>query len=171
MLIKLKNIYFDNLKSYKSDILLNKKLLNNSPSNMYEIIFDCENFDKIINVVLNTLKKETKDCFDVYVKNLWGYVQEIKNPSVIQFDKNFKNQVSVSPKYSFIYGVNSFNTDFNLETNDGVVEKIKINDGDLLIFDNNFYRGDESDNLNRIFLIGSILPVEDNTKTIKKGII
>jgi len=171
MLIKLKNIYFDNLKSYESDILLNKKLLNNSPSNMYEIIFDCENFDKIINVVLNTLKKETKDGFDVYVKNLWGYVQEIKNPNVIQFDKNFKNQVSVSPKYSFIYGVKSFNTDFNLETNDGVVEKIKINDGDLLIFDNNFYRGDESDNLNRIFLIGSILPVEDNTKTIKKGII
>ena len=30
MLIKLKNIYFDNLKSYESDILLNKKLLNNS---------------------------------------------------------------------------------------------------------------------------------------------
>jgi hypothetical protein len=171
MLLKLTNVDFNDLQSYESDIILNKKLTNVSTSNMYEILFNCDNFDKIFNIVLDAIKKETNDNLDVYVKNMWGYLQDDINFSKIQFDKNFKSQVSVPSKYSFIFGIKSFNTNFYLKSADGVVEKIIVNDGDILIFDTHTFTNDESDNQNRIFLIGSILPVKEDIHIIKKGII
>lgn len=171
MLIKLTNINSDNLDSYESDIMLNKKLTNISTSNMYEILFDCENFDKILNIVLDTIKTETNDNLDVYVKNLWGYIQDNQNTNKIQFDKNFKSQVSIPSKYSFIYAIKSLNTNFYLKLDDGAIEKITINDGDILIFDTDIFSKDKSDNQNRIFLVGSILPVEGDIHIIKRGII
>lgn len=170
MLLKLTNIDFNDLQSYQSDIILNKKLTNVSTSNMYEILFDCDNFDKIFNIVLDKIKKETNDNLDVYVKNMWGYLQDDKAFSKIRFDKNFKSQVLIPSKYSFIFAIKSFNTNFYLNSDD-VVEKITINDGDILIFDTHIFTNDESDNQNRIFLIGSILPVEEDICVIKKGII
>jgi hypothetical protein len=171
MLIKLENINPDNLSLYESDILLNKKLINNPPSNMYEILFDCNSFDKIFNIVLDIIKTESDEKMDAYVKNLWGYIQNNETPNKIEFDKNFKNQVSIQSKYSFIYAIKSYNTNFSLKSTNSDITKIKINDGDILIFDTDTFIKDEFDNQNRIFLVGSILPIEENMVIIKKGII
>jgi hypothetical protein len=64
------------LKSYKADILLNKDLTNKSYSNMYEILFDCKNFNSTLDSVLENLQKHTDEKFDVYVK----YVGICTNP-------------------------------------------------------------------------------------------
>ncbi len=166
MVIKLTNIDLDNLQSYEKDILLNKILTNNSPSNMYEILFDCENFDKIMNIVLDVIKKEKNDNFDVYVKNMWGYVQNSQESQVIVFPKNFKNQLSISSDYSFVYIIKSTKTDFLFKN-----EKISLNEGDLLIFKTEDYLKEEFDGNDRVILIGSILSIKNNVEPIKKILI
>ena len=115
MITKLTNINCDNLNEYEDDILLNKKLTNTSPSNMYEILFDCENFDNIFNLVLDKIDNIDKD---VYVKNMWGYVQTSTEDSQISLNKNFKQQIIIPAEYSFIYIIKSNVTSIFLKKDD-----------------------------------------------------
>jgi len=93
MIIKLTNVNLNNLDNLTTDIILNKELTNISPSNMYEILFDCENFDNIFNIFLQKIKENTTDSFDVYVKNMWGYIKNENETKSIDFNINFKNQI------------------------------------------------------------------------------
>lgn len=169
MKIKLKNIDLDNLKLYESDILLNKKLTNVSPSNMYEILFYSENFNKVFNIVLEKIKESTNQNFETYVKNMWGYIQN--DDDFINFSMTFKDQVSIMPEYSFIYLVNSETTDIFLKDENDVIEKTNLNEGDILIFKTNSFLSETSQNKKRIILLGSVSPVNENTNQIKKILI
>jgi hypothetical protein len=166
MILHLTNINSENLES---DIILNKNLTNISSSNMYEILFDSESFDKILNIVLQKLKEVTNQNFDTYVKNMWGYVQN--DDDFINFNMAFKDQVSIMPEYSFIYLVNSENTDVFLKNENDVVEKINLNKGEILIFKTNSYLSETSQNKKRIVLIGSLTLINENTVSVKKILI
>ncbi len=171
MIIKLTNINLNNLESVEADILLNKKLTNVSPSNMYEILFDCESFDSIFNIFLQSVKDYTNDNFDVYIKNMWGYIQTPNENDSINFNINFKNQITIPSNYSFIYLVKSNATNIDLKKENGDVEKILLNEGDLLIFNTKDFLTDVSTDKNRIVLIGSIAECLKNTEPIKKALL
>ena len=158
MILHLTNI---NSKNLESDIILNKNLTNISPSNMYEILFDSESFDEIFNIVLQK--------FDTYVKNIWGYIQN--DDDFINFNMNFKDQVSIMPEYSFIHLVNSENTDVFLKNENDVVEKINLNEGEILIFKTKNFLNEVSQNKKRIALVGSLVSINENIGLIKKILI
>ena len=165
MILHLTNINSENLVS---DIVLNKNLTNISPSNMYEILFDSENFDKILNIVLQKITKTTNTEFDVYVKNMWGYIQNTEETKSINFDINFKNQITIPSNYSFIYIVESSKTNIHLKKTNGDIELVSLNEGDLLIFKTEDFVNDESIDINRIALVGSIANIVNNRQIIKK---
>jgi len=168
MILHLTNINSQNLKS---DIMLNKNLTNISPSNMYEILFDSQNFGDIFNVVLEKLKEITNENFSVYVKNMWGYIQNTEETKSIDFDINFKNQITIPSNYSFIYVVESNTTNIHLTKTNGDIELVSLNEGDLLIFKTEDFVNDESIDVNRIALVGSIANVVNNKQIIKKAIL
>jgi hypothetical protein len=159
------------LKSYKADILLNKDLTNKSYSNMYEILFDCKNFNSTLDSVLENLQKHTDEKFDVYVKNMWGYVQTPKKSDSMNFNIDFKNQVSIPSKYSFIYLIESPETKVHLSVDEELNQQVTLNEGDLLIFKTEDFINEESTSQNRVALVGSIALVRDNIKPIKKALI
>ena len=165
MILHLTNIVSENLES---DIILNKNLTNISPSNMYEILFDSENFDKILNIVLQKITKTTNTEFDVYVKNMWGYIQNTEETKSIDFNINFKNQITIPSNYSFIYIVESNKTNIHLKKTNGDIELVSLNEGDLLIFKTEDFVNDESIDINRIVLVGSIANIVNNRQIIKK---
>jgi hypothetical protein len=167
MILHLTNIVSENLKS---DIILNKNLTNISPSNMYEILFDSENFDKILNIVLQKITETTNTEFDVYVKNMWGYIQNTEETKSINFNINFKNQIIIPSNYSFIYIVESNTTNIHLKKTNGDIELVTLNEGDLLIFKTEDFVNDESIDVDRIVLVGSIANVEIQ-KPIKQNLL
>lgn len=148
------------------DILLNKSIINASPSNMYEVLFDSEAFDKVFNVVLERLAEQTKNSFDAYVKNMWGYIQSVDEPGFINFNRNFKDQIIIPSEYSFIYAVNMPNTIIHLKT-----QIVNLQNEDLLIFKTEDFLYDESDNVDRIALIGSVSHIQYNIPPVKKSVI
>ena len=166
MTLHLTNINSENVKQ---DIILNKDLTNISSSNMYEILFDSESFDEIFNIVLQKLKEFTNKNFDTYVKNMWGYIQN--DDDFINFKMNFKDQVSIRPEYSFIYLANSENTDVLLKDENDVVEKINLNEGEILIFKTKNFLNEVSQNKKRIALVGSLVSINENIGLIKKILI
>ena len=166
MTLHLTNINSENVKQ---DIILNKDLTNISSSNMYEILFDSESFDEIFNIVLQKLKEFTNKNFDTYVKNMWGYIQN--DDDFINFDMAFKDQVSIMPEYSFIYLVNSKNTDVCLKDENDVIEKVNLNEGEILIFKTNSFLNEVSQNKKRIALVGSLVSINESMGPIKKILI
>jgi hypothetical protein len=136
---------------------------------MYEILFDSDSFDEIFNIVLQKLKEFTNQNFDTYVKNMWGYIQN--DDDFINFNMDFKDQVSIMPEYSFIYLVNSKNTDVCLKDENGVIQKVKLNEGEILIFKTKNFLNEVSQNKKRIALVGSLVSINENTGPIKKILI
>lgn len=166
MILHLTNINSENLKQ---DIILNKDLTNISSSNMYEILFDSESFDEIFNIVLQKLKEVTNQNFETYVKNMWGYIQN--DDDFINFNMDFKDQVSIRPEYSFIYLINSKNTDVCLKDENDVIEKVKLNEGEILIFKTKNFLNELSQNKKRIALVGSLVSINESMRPIKKILI
>ncbi len=171
MIIKLTNVNSNNLDNLTKDIMLNKELTNVSPTNMYEILFDCENFDNIFNIFLEKVKEYTNDNFDVYIKNMWGYIQTPNENDSMNFNINFKNQITIPSNYSFIYLVKSNVTNINLKKENGHIETISLNEGDLLIFKTKDFLNDECGGVNRIALLGSIAECLKNPEPIKRALL
>ena len=170
MIKKITNIDQKIMNECENDILLNKQLTNVSPSNMYEILFDSENFDKIFNIFLNELKEQTNKNFDVYVKNMWGYVQDETDNQPINLIRNFKNQIIIPSQYSFIYPIKANVTSVFIKKDDNI-QNIILTKGDMLIFKTIDFIKEESDTNNRIILVGSASDVVGNIQEIKKVII
>lgn len=166
MIAKLTNVNLEKLQDYTVDILLNKNLTNASSSNMYEILFDCKNFDEVFDIFLEKLKESESKELDVYVKNMWGYVQSDSEAGLIRFNKSFKDQITIPSKYSFIYAVEMPDTIIHLKANE-----VNLQNGDLLIFKTEDFIKEESTNKSRIALIGSIALIENSIEPIKKVLI
>ena len=152
--IKLTNIDSDNLEKFKKDILLNKILINISKNNMFEILFNSTNFDNLLNIVLKNIKEQTNDNFDVFIKNMWGYIRN--DDDLIRFNIPIKDELSIKPKYSFIYVIDSEETLIYIKNEIGVVEKFTLKIGELLIFETNNFIEEICNDKHRIILIGSI---------------
>lgn len=160
-----------NLTQFEADILLNKSLTNVSPTNMYEILFDCDNFNRVFNVALEEIKNYTGNDLEVYVKNMWGYVQTTKRNEDINLNIDFKNQVSVDSEYSFIYLVKSLETYVHLDNSDELIEQANLNQGEMLIFKTKDFIKEESTDRSRIALVGSMIPISSIVKAYKKSIL
>jgi len=172
MLLHLTTFDLSILRSYKEDILLNKHLTNKSYSNMYEILFDSKNFTATLSTVLEKIQEKTENTFDVYVKNMWGYVQDTTKQESIDFKKTFKDQLTILPDYSFIYLIESKETYVHLSAGDELNRHVvTLNEGDLLIFKTEDFINEESTSQSRVALVGSIALVRDNIKPIKKALI
>lgn len=163
MILKFENLYTENLQTYKEDILLNKKLTNISDSNMYDILFDSDNFDKIINLVLKKITDNTNEDFSVYVKNMWGYVQTETENQLFNIVHYLKEELSIKPKYSFVFVIESNEMTLQIKN-----ENINMNSGDLIIFSSENFVADKSADKNRIILIGSITNNLQEDKNQKK---
>ena len=151
MILKFENLFSESLQSFKEDILLNKNLTNVSESNMYDILFDCQNFDNITNTVLTKIENIIHEDFNVYVKNLWGFIQtEIENKK-LQILPYLKDELSIKPKYTFIYVIESIETVLQIDN-----ELMNLKNGDLVIFKSEHNFEDRSNNSNKILIIGSL---------------
>jgi len=170
MNIKITNINLSTIDLCENDILLNKELTNISPSNMYEILFDSQNFDNIFSIFLEKLKEEANENFDIYVKNMWGYVQTNENYGAINFNMNFKNQIAIPSKYSFICPIKANITSIFLKKENNI-QNIILNKGDMLLFNTSDFLKEESDTKERVVLVGSISNIIINIEPITKVVI
>lgn len=152
------------LEKCEEDLLLNKKLTNTFISNTYELLFDCDIFNDIFNIVLSELKIITNKKFDVYVKNMWGFINDENEDEVINFNHDFKNGVNLNPQFSFIYFIKSEKTTIHLKS---LKDKIELNSGDILIFKTDDFIKEEPINKERMMIIGSISLIENMTKIQK----
>ena len=67
--------------------------------------------------------------------------------------------------------VNSENTDVFLKNENDVVEKINLNEGEILIFKTKNFLNEVSQNKKRIALVGSLVSINENIGLIKKILI
>jgi alcohol dehydrogenase YqhD (iron-dependent ADH family) len=138
---------------------------------MYEILFDCKNFTSILDSTLKNIQEHTKENFDTYVKNMWGYVQDNTRKEGIDFKRTFKDQLTILPKYSFIYLIDSLETYVHLSVDEELNRQITLNPGDLLIFETKDFIKDEFTSEDRIALVGSIALVGESIEPVKKVLI
>lgn len=149
------------------DILLNFEHVK-PEFNEYSLWVESDEFSKIIDVVLEKLKEETKENFDVYVKKIFTYMQE-ETHQEIEFTKQLKNGINSISKYSFIFFTKSFDSKVLLKLNNKISEVI-LHDGDLLIFKTENFSFDLSEIPKRIGIYGSltneIIPIKTNKTLI-----
>jgi hypothetical protein len=149
------------------DIILNSEHVK-PEFNKYSLWVESHEFSKIVEVVLDNLKEETKENFDVYVKNIFTYIQE-ESQQKIEFTKQLKNGINPISKYSFIFFTKSFDSKVLLKLNNKIIEVI-LHDGDLLIFKTENFSSDESQTYKRIGIYGSltneITPIKTNKNLI-----
>lgn len=149
------------LSKIKQEVLLLKEV-SKSYTNRYDAIFDCQSFSVVVKSFLCALNGISKSNFDVYVKNIQGYIQTEDNNSPICFDKALKRDLKPTAKYSFVYGIDMKDT--KLYFQDDVVS---IGNGDLIVFKTEQFIEDKSTKTNRIALIGSLTdeltPSNNNT--------
>jgi hypothetical protein len=154
------------LKNYEEDLLSNKKLTNIYTSNCYELLFDNDGLDMLLNDILIELKKTTSKNFDIYIKNMWGFINNENENEVINFNHDFKNGINLKPEFSFIYLIKSERTNIYLKS---LQNKIELNRGDILIFETNDFLKEEPINKDRMLIFGSISSIE-NVLKVKKVI-
>lgn len=152
-----------NLSSLRADVLSVIETIK-PKNNIYDIIFNCNNFSIITDFVLNIIKEKTNENFDIYIKNLQSYIQTSTHPSPIIFDKTLKKGIKPISKYSFILMLDSENTNLYLTPNKN---KINLKNGELIIFNTNDFIKDEFDIPNRIALIGSLTNELEITNIVK----
>lgn len=138
------------LKLIKSDVLEIPNTVK-PRDNRYDVLFNCNTFDTILNYVIKIISDETNEIFDTYIKRVQGYIQTNDRPTPISIERQLKSGILPIPKYSFIYMIDAFNT--KLEINSNI---IKPSNGDLIVFKTTDFKKDECSSFNRIALIGSI---------------
>ena len=169
MIVKIEKIDGVDINERFNDIILNKEITTKSKTNMCEMLFQSKSISTIFDVIINILKNETNEDFDVYIKTMWGYIQTaIDNKSII-LDKKLKDGISPKSKYSFIYCVKSGNTIIHLKSINEVIVKTELSSGDLLIFKTDDFVKDEYIVLDRVLLVGSL--TNDIVSTIPKKLI
>lgn len=169
MIIKIEKISELDIDMVFNDVILNKKITTKSQTNMYEMLFQSKSISKIFDVVIDILKNETKEEFDVYIKTIWGYIQTTIDNKFIIIDKKIIDGISPMAKYSFIYCAKSDDTIIHLKSINNVIVKTELNSGDLLIFKTDDFVKDECKILDRVLLIGSL--TNEITPNISKKII
>lgn len=168
MIVQLPNINLNNLYLHGIDLLANRAVTTLQRSNMYEILFECEYFNKILNLALKEIKKYTNDDFEVYIKNMWGYMQNEQQNEPIDFNKSLKDQLLIKSQYSFIHLVKSSKTIFYFKNQK---EEVNLTQGDILIFKTENFLREEFDTEDRLALVGSIALIGDNIEPLKKALI
>jgi hypothetical protein len=162
--------YNSNLESLVGDIFLNKKITNQSPSNMYEFLFESEDLNTLCGYVVERLKTETSENFDVLVKTIYGYIQDEENQEPIMIDKKLKEGLTTTAKYSFILNVQPEDMSISIKGGVGSVKTITLNVGKLLIFKTEDFIKCESNGIDKVLIVGSLS--NDITKSVdKKSII
>jgi hypothetical protein len=121
-----------NLNSIEDDLRLNSEHVK-IEFNKRALLVHSNNISKIIDIVINNLKNETMESFDVYAKNIFGYTQAEGNNQTIEFTKQLKDDINLIAKYSFIFFTKSFDSKIFLGIENSL-NGITIVDGDLLIF-------------------------------------
>jgi hypothetical protein len=169
MIVKIEKIDGVDINGIFNDIMLNKQITTKSQTNMCELLFQSKSISTIFDVIINILKNETNEDFDVYIKTIWGYVQTHLNNTSIMLYKKIKDGISPISKYSFIYCVKSNNTIIHLKSIHNTIVQTELNDGDLLIFKTDDFIKDEYKILDRVLLVGSL--TNEIVPTISKKLI
>jgi hypothetical protein len=158
--------YNSNLDSLIGDIFLNKKITNQSPSNMYEFLFESETLNGFFDYVIDTLKTETGENFDVLVKTIYGYIQDEENQEPIMIDKKLKEGLTTISKYSFILNVQSEDTSITIKSGADNIKTITLKEGKLVIFKTEDFVRCENNGSNKVLIVGSLS--NDITKSVDK---
>ena len=151
----------------EDDIILNFKHIK-PEFNKCSLWVESDEFSKIVEVILDKLKKETKENFDVYVKSIFTCVEE-GTQEKIEFTKQLKNGINSLSKYSFIFFTKSFDSKVLLKF-DNMISEVTLHDGDLLIFKTENFLSDISQTPKRMGIYGSltneIIPITTNKNLI-----
>ena len=158
--------YISNLQSLKDDVFLNKEITNLSPSNLYEFLFESETLDGFCDYVIDLLKKETNENFDLLVKTIYGYIQDEEHQEQISIDKKLKEGLITVSKYSFILNIQSKDTSILINEDLNNIKTIKLDEGKLIIFRTEDFLRCESSDVNRVLIVGGLS--NDITKTVNK---
>lgn len=167
MVVQIFNTDSDKLYLRGIDLLANRAVTTPQRSNMYEILFDCKYFNKTLDIALKEIKEHTRSDFEVYIKNMWGYMQNEQQNEPIDFKRNLRDQLSVESEYSFVHLVRSSKTTFYFKHQD---EGINLSQGDMLIFKTDYFLREEFDTEDRLALVGAITPMS-SVKPVKKVLI
>lgn len=159
------NIDFNSLEE---DIILNTKHVKLEDDKRV-LMIESQNFSNLIDIVLTKIGESTNENFNVIIKKTFTYLQDQDLTQKIEFTKQIKDNINATSKYSFILFIKSFNSRFLLKSKNNINEVV-LNDGDLLIFKTDDYKGDISTSNNRIGVYGSITN-EIGCNEINKNII
>jgi hypothetical protein len=158
--------YNSNLDSLMGDIFLNKKITNQSPSNMYEFLFESEDLNTLCDYVVERLKTETGENFDVLVKTIYGYIQDEENQEPIMIDKKLKEGLTTTAKYSFILNAHPEDMLISIKVGVDSIKTTTLKVGKLLIFKTEDFIKCKSNGINKFLIVGSLS--NDITKSVNK---
>ena len=112
--------------------------------------------------LIEALEDFTGASFETYVKNIYSF--EDLPVQVIDFPKQILDDIDVISDYSFLYLIKGDETEITFK-----LDKIFINEGDLVVFKTDEFVGQQSPLNNRLGLFGSIsnkLNKEPNKTTL-----
>lgn len=152
--IHIKNFEID-LSLLGKQILLNREITLTNSSNLYEILYQSDNFKKLTNTIIKHINSEVNENFDCYIKSLYSYVHDEINKNKLVFNKKqLKEGLRPSPKYSFIFVVES-KMDIILN-HKNINKNYSLSEGELLIFNTKDFMEDISSDNFRLVVAGSI---------------
>jgi hypothetical protein len=147
-----KIIHTDNLYN---EILLNKKITKVSTTNLYEILINSDELKLITKNVIENIKNTSDENFNVFCKNLWGYIQTSDEPELIKINSLIHDAIFIKPKWSFFYFIETKNTTLQFKIGLKEIELIP-EPNELIIFPTKFFMKDNCIETGRIVLVGSI---------------
>jgi hypothetical protein len=157
----------DHIETISEQIFLNKNITIVSPSNLYELLLTSNEIKLITTEVINLLKENTDEGFETYCKNLWGYIQHDENPELINLKPHiYDGGVILKPKWSFIYFLKTRNSILKFKNGIELIPEV----GEIILFTNDIFLSDLSEDKDRLCLIGSITN-EMNIKIVRSSII
>jgi hypothetical protein len=157
----------ENIEVLSNQVLLNKDITKVSPSNLYELLLTSNEIKKIITEVINLLQENTNESFEIFCKNLWGYIQSAENPETINLKSHiYDGGIILKPKWSFIYYLKTKKSIIKFKNNDEIYPEV----GEIILFSNDVFVNDSSNENDRLCLIGSITNDMD-IKIIRNNII
>lgn len=152
--IHIKNLELD-LDLLGKEILLNKEITLLNLSNLYEILYQSDNFKILTDTIIQNIKSNTNENFNCFIKSLYGYICDNINKNKLTFNKKqLKEGLKPSPKYSFIFGVKS-EMEIILYLENKPTSYV-IEESELLIFNTKDFLEDNSSVNHRLAIAGSI---------------
>jgi len=159
-----------NFKIYKPDIdlkLLEEDIIVNSGLVMIEgtkkdLVINSKHILKFNTALIECMVDFTGESFTAQVRNIFTFVEEETLKQVINFPKQIQDIITPKADYSFLFFTKACESEISFQEG-----KIFIKEGDLVVFNTEYFVSEQAFCTNRIGIYGSITnKINQNTPAL-----